>query len=59
MIDPDWPKPIAFQKEDVPELPEIAQTMIDAKREEQRRKREENALWFEEYFGWKPFGGEW
>ena len=59
MIDPDEPKTIRFSPGDVPELPDILQEEIEASREAERRRKEDNLRWLEEHCDWRPIGGEW
>lgn len=59
MIDPNIPKPIRFSRDDVPELAEIPDFNIEAEREAERQRREENHLWLETHMGFQPFGDIW
>ena len=55
MIDPDWPKPIRFERKDAPDMPDIPR--YDP--EEDRRRSAAVADELEEYFGFRPFDVEW
>jgi hypothetical protein len=56
MIDPDDLKAISFSDDDSPELPEISQEAVRARRDARRRRAEQNRLWLEKNMDWKPFG---
>lgn len=59
MIDTDEQDSIHFSSADQPELPEIAQEDIDAKKEMEFKKKLETLKWLEEHCDWQPFGDVW
>ena len=55
MIDPSWPKPIRFERTDVPDMPDIPHYDYEAERRHSAKVADE----LEEHFGWRPFVVEW
>ena len=55
MIDPSWPKPIYFRKEDVPDVTDVEPYDAEA----EQRKNAKAALKMEKEMGFRPFGWEW